>query len=338
MVAELVTVLVIALALGAEYLHSRRCQKLARLAFGPSAKPEPWAALAPLFRMTALALLAWGLTTLLFVESKVHQAKELTIEQERHLILVLDVSPSMRLADAGPDGKLSRMKRARELMNSFFRRVPIAEYKSTVIAVYNGAKPVVVESKDLSVIRNILNDLPMHYAFKAGKTDLFAGLKEAAKIAQPFRPRSATLLVISDGDTIPATGMPTLPASIADVVIVGVGDPVNGKFIDGRQSRQDRSTLRQMAARLRGTYHNGNSKHLSSELLNRLTNQSEGSPFDKLTKREYALAAIALGSLLLALLPLLLHYFGVRWSPGIAKDQGKKESSKSSVPSASIGA
>lgn len=333
MVAEFIAALVIVLGIAAEFLHARRCQALARLAFGPSGKPEPWAALAPIFRVAALGLLAWGLTTLLFVEAKVHQAKELTIEQERHLVLVLDVSPSMRLQDAGPDGKESRMKRARTLMNSFFRRVPIAEYKSTVIAVYNGAKPVVVESKDLGVIRNILNDLPMHYAFKAGKTDLFAGLKEAARIAQPWRPRSATLLVISDGDTIPATGMPALPPSISDVVIVGVGDPVNGKFIDGRQSRQDRSTLRQMAARLRGTYHNGNSKHLSSQLLSRLTKQSEGSPFDKLTKREYALMAITAGSLILALLPLLLHYFGTRWSTGAIRSSRKKESVKSSVPS-----
>lgn len=333
MVAEMVTVAVIILAAAAEFLHARRVQTLARLAFGPSGKPAPWAVLSPFFRVAALALLAWGLTTLLFVEAKVHQAKKLTVEQERHLVLVLDVSPSMRLQDAGPDGKESRMKRARVLMNSFFRRVPIAEYKSSVIAVYNGAKPVVVESKDLGVIRNILNDLPMHYAFKAGKTDLFAGLKEAARIAQPWRPRSATLLVISDGDTIPATGMPSLPPSIADVVIVGVGDPVNGKFIDGRQSRQDRSTLRQMAARLRGTYHNGNSKHLSSQLLSRLTKQSEGGPFDKLTKREYALMAIAAGSLLLALLPLLLHYFGTRWSTGSPQVQRKKESLKSSVPS-----
>lgn len=333
MVAEFVAVFVIALAIAAEFLHARRCQNLSRLAFGPSGKAEPWVMLSPIFRVAALALLAWGLTTLLFVEAKVHQAKELTIEQERHLVLVLDVSPSMRLQDAGPDGKESRMKRARKLMNSFFRRVPIAEYKSTVIAVYTDAKPVVVESKDIGVIRNILNDLPMHYAFKAGKTDLFSGLKEAARVAQPWRPRSATLLVISDGDTIPATGMPTLPASISDVVIVGVGDPVNGKFIDGRQSRQDRSTLRQMAARLRGTYHNGNSKHLSSQLLSRLTKQSEGGPFDKLTKREYALIAVTAGSLILALLPLLLHYFGTRWSAGAIRSTRKKESVKSSVPS-----
>ena len=32
------------------------------------------------------------------------------------------------------------------------------------------------------MVRNILEDLPMQYAFKAGPTDLFSGLEEAVKI------------------------------------------------------------------------------------------------------------------------------------------------------------
>ena len=43
-----------------------------------------------------------------------------------------------------------------------------------------------------------------------------------------------------------------MPASVAGVLVVGVGDPQAGMFIDGHQSRQDVSTLRQIAARLRG--------------------------------------------------------------------------------------
>ncbi len=70
--------------------------------------------------------------------------------------------------------------------------------------------------------------------------------------------------MLSDGDTVPATGMPKMPASIADVLIVGVGDPRQGSFIDGRMSRQDASTLRQIAARLGGIYHDGNQKHIST--------------------------------------------------------------------------
>mgnify|MGYP001574708544 CR=1 FL=1 len=42
----------------------------------------------------------------------------------------------------------------------------------------------------------------------------------------------------------------------------------------------------------------------------------EESVFEKLTRREYALIACATGALVLALLPLLLHFFGTRWRPG----------------------
>ena len=75
------------------------------------------------------------------------------------------------------------------------------------------------------MVRNIFGDLPMHYAFPPGKTDLFSGLTEAAKIAHPWQPRSTLLLMLSDGDTVPATGMPKMPASIADVLDRGRGRP-----------------------------------------------------------------------------------------------------------------
>lgn len=329
MVALWAALAVVILATAAEWLHSRRVQGIAALAFGPSRQPELWARAAPALRVAALTACAWGLTTLMTVEAKVYKAEAQAVERERHLLLVLDVSPSMRLIDAGPKRKQSRMKRVRDLMSSFFRRVPMAEYKSSVIAVYNGAKPVVVGSKDLGIVRNILNDLPMHYAFRPGKTDLLSGLNEAARVAQPWRPRSTTLLLISDGDTVPATGMPKMPPSIADVVIVGVGDPVQGKFIDGRQSRQDRSTLRQIAVRLKGRYHNGNDKHLSSDLLAQLVRNVESSEDQRLTEREYALLAIGFGSLILALLPLLLHFAGRRWRPGTRLDSGQNSKSES---------
>ena len=176
----------------------------------------------------------------------------------QHVLLVLDVSPSMRLDDAGPDKDSSRMDRARELMESFFERVPIERFRVSVVAFYNGAKPVVVDTSDFEVVRNILGDLPMHYAFRSGRTRLFDGLQEAAQIAAPWEPRSTTLILLTDGDTVPATGMPRMPASVRSVLVVGVGDPRTGKFIDGRQSRQDVSTLRQIATRLGGVYHNGN--------------------------------------------------------------------------------
>ena len=319
--AELAAAAVAILAAIAEILHARRTRRLARLAFGPNRRPAPWARLGPALRIAAFAGLCWGLVTLLELVPKVHVAQVIPDRERRHVLIVLDVSPSMRLKDAGPNADQSRMKRASVVMESFLERVPVELYLLSVVACYNGSKPVVVDTKDIEVVRNIFNDLPMHYAFPAGKTDLFSGLSEAAKIAHPWQPRSTLLLMLSDGDTIPATGMPKLPASIADILIVGVGDPRQGSFIDGRMSRQDASTMRQIAARLGGVYHDGNQKHLNSELLAKLAIIPRQSALDKLTRREYALIACGLGGTILALLPVFLHAFGTRWRPGVPKPQ-----------------
>src|SRR4029077_13123276 len=176
-------------------------------------------------------------------------AQAVADKDRRHVLIVLDVSPSLRLKDAGPNAQESRMKRASVVMDSFLQRVPVELYLLSVLACYNGAKPVVVDTKDLEVVRNIFGDLPMHHAFAAGKTDLFSGLSEAAKVAHPWQPRSTLLLMISDGDEVPSSGVPKMPASVGDVLIGGGGAPRQGSFIDGRMSRQDTSTLRQIAVR-----------------------------------------------------------------------------------------
>jgi Ca-activated chloride channel homolog len=322
MVAELIALAAVILLAAGETLHARRVRRLAALAFGPSRRPAPWARLAPALRVAAVGALAWGLTTLFLLPPKVHKVSTISEGEHRDLILVLDVSPSMRLADAGPDGKQTRRKRASALLKSFFERVPMELYRTSVVAVYNGAKPVVVRTTDPEVVRNILEDLPMEYAFKAGPTDLFAGLEEAARIARPWRPKGTTLVIVSDGDTVPPTGMPKMPASVAHVVVVGVGDPVSGKFIDGHLSRQDTSSLRQLAVRLGGTYHNGNEKHLSTDLLRTISLKEGRSAVERLTRREYALMACAAGALVLALLPPLLHLVGTRWRPGVRRKPG----------------
>jgi Ca-activated chloride channel family protein len=317
MYPTLIACAVTLLALAAETLHAQRCRRVAALAFGPTGRPRLWARLAPVLRAASVGALSWGLITLLMLPPKSHKTAETPGGDYRHLLLVLDVSPSMRLEDAGPDGKQSRRKRAADLLQSFFERVPINLYRVSVVATYTEAKPVVLDTSDLEVVRNILNDLPMHFAFKAGPTNLFAGLEEAAKIAHPWKPASTTLVVVSDGDTVPATGMPKLPASIKNVLLVGVGDAQAGKFIDGHQSRQDASTLRQVAVRLGGVYHNGNDKHLPTDLLRQITFTGGGGVFERLTRREYALICCGLGAAVLALLPLALHYAGTRWTPGV---------------------
>lgn len=317
--ALVIGLVALALCAAAELLHARRVRHVAALAFGPTRKPAWWARGAPWMRALAAGLLAWGLATLLVVEPR-HYAmsagEQPANADPQHVLLVLDVSPSMRLVDAGPTKKQSRMQRAHDLMESFFARIPLELYRVSVVAVYNGAKPVVIDTKDFEVVRNVLGDLPMHYAFPAGKTKLFTGLEEAARIAKPWNPRSTTLVLVSDGDTVPATGMPRMPASVRSTIVVGVGDPSVGKFIDGRNSRQDVPTLRQIAARLGGAFHNGNDLQIASSLIADATGLEAEDVWEQLTEREYALIAIGVGASILALLPLLLHAFGTRWRPG----------------------
>lgn len=319
MVAEAAALIVAIFALGAELLHLRRVRRLAQLSFGPAERPRPWARFAPLARVLSLAALAWGLTTLFIIQPKTHEAEKLADNEKRHLLLVLDVSPSMRLQDAGPTHKQSRTERVADLLESLFQRSISGQFLVTVVAVYNGAKPVVVDTTDMAVVENILRDLPMNYAFEVGQTRLFDGLEEAAKIARPWQPKSTTLVLLSDGDTVPATGMPGMPDSISHFLVVGVGDPLVGSFIDGHQSRQDTSTLRQVAARLGGVYHNGNEQHIASDTLRSMTQNVEAGRFEQLTRREYALLASAVGALVYALLPVLLQTFGTAWRPGVPR-------------------
>jgi Ca-activated chloride channel family protein len=111
--------------------------------------------------------------------------------------------------------------------------------------------------------------------------------------------------------------MPELPPSIGGTLVIGVGDNVAGKFIAGHQSRQDASTLRQIAIRLNGEFHNGNKRQVPSDVLAAAAADSRKPLIEHLSLREYALLAIAVASALLALLPLLLHYLGTRWRPGV---------------------
>jgi Ca-activated chloride channel family protein len=317
MAAELTAFAVLAMASVAEMIHWKRIRRISRLAFGPTEQPAWWVILTPFIRIGALSSLAWGLVTLLLTDPKIFKPEGVAEDEIRHVVLVLDVSPSMKLDDAGADLKMTRSARASEIMESFFKRVVMERVRLTVVAVYTGAKPVVVATRDVDVVRNILNDLPLYQAFDTGRTKLFEGLKETVKVAKTWRANSTTVVVISDGDTVPSSGIPTMPPSVSDVLVIGVGDPRTGKFIDGYQSRQDVSTLRQIATRLNGVYHNGNQKHVGSEILESLTRSVTSDKFENLTKREYALICCIGGSFLLALLPLLLTLGDSHWRPGV---------------------
>ena len=309
------------LATGAEWIHAGRVRSVAALAFGPGKKPGLAGRAAPFVRVIALAMLVWGAATLLLLEPVAHRStvKEVESKERQHLLLVLDVSPSMRLRDAGPGGKESRMDRARAILESIIARTAHDKLHTTVVAVYNGAKPVVEETRDLEIIHNIMDNLMMSYAFEPGKTKLLDGLAEAADIAEDWPRGSATLVLISDGDSVPAAGMPKMPPSVGGVLVAGVGDPLKGTFIDGHHSRQDGSTLRQIATRLGGEYHDGNAKLVPTAMLQRLGTLAVDGNARLPGQRELAMLLTALGASLLAGLPVLLHFAGSRWQPGPKK-------------------
>lgn len=317
MVSVLLSILIALITGVAETIHLKRVERVGRLAFGPTGIPGSAGRILPWLKPIFAGLLAWGLITLITTKPKIYQQATVIEEEIRHVVLVLDVSPSMQLEDAGLEKSTSRRRRAGEIMHSFFRRVVMERVRLSVVAVYTGAKPVVVDTSDVEVVRNILNELPMSQAFEPGKTQLFSGLEEAAKISKSWRKNSTTIIVLSDGDTVPATGMPQMPSSVSDVLVVGVGDPRSGSFINGYQSKQESSTLRQLATRLKGVYHDGNTRHISSEVLERMTDATSADPFRQLTRREYALIASGVGSFGLAFIPFVLAFAGTPWRPGV---------------------
>ena len=320
MVAEALGLLAVALVGFAEWRHARRTRRIAHLAFGPRAQPRAWVHAVPLVTAVAFGAVTWGLVTLWQLDPKVHQTDAVDETQIKQLLVVLDVSPSMLLEDAGPSRDQQRRQRASDVVRSMINRLPIREYRVSLVAFYNGAKPLLQESNDFEILRHIFEDLPTFLGFEAGKTDLFAGLQLAAETAKPWRPGSATLLLISDGVSAPGVGMPRLPASVGNVLVIGVGDPYVGSFIDGHQSRQDTANLRQIANRLKGHYHNGNIKHLPSDVLAglKVNDRDTSTPW---SRRELALGALAGGASWLALIPALLHWCGTGWKAGVRVQQ-----------------
>jgi len=303
----------VALAAAAELLHLARCRRLAHLAFGLARRPRRWIAAAAVARTAAVGALCWGLLVLLAIGSEPWEPNE---EADRlpihHLVLALDVSPSMQLTDAGPKGELRRAERGRDVVQSILERVNLRRTRISVVAFYTEARPVVVDTVDLNVVHNILDDLPLEYAFTAGKTNLYEGVKAAGELARTWPARSATLVVVSDGDTLPAGNLPQMPAAFAGSLILGVGNPNRGQFIDGHSSRQDIEALRRLALRMGGVYHEANTRHVPSEALAGFNAELPIRDREALGQREWALAAVLLGAVVLAGLSPLLSAAAVR--------------------------
>ena len=149
----------------------------------------------------------------------------------------------------------------------------------------------------------------MYVAFEPGPTDMHKGVAKTLEFARVWARGSAMLVVVSDGDTSANSAPLSRPDSIADTIVIGVGDPFRSTVINGHGSRQDADSLKQLAVRLGGIYHDGNQKHLPSSVLDKLslTSPRHG---PSVGLREAALVALGTGASTLALLGPGLLLFG----------------------------
>jgi Ca-activated chloride channel family protein len=311
----LIPILTFAIAATGEWLHGRRARRLGRLAFGPAGRPRAWTQAMPALRVLCLAGIAWSLCILYTLKPKTFDQNELpALPQDcRRVVFLLDVSPSMRLNDAGEDGKMKRCSRGADVVDSILDRVVSNQCLFSVVAFYTSALPVTVDCRDPEIIRHIISELPLDCAFEYGKTDLAEGLTKTFAICKDWPAGSTTVFVITDGDTVPDKGLQRAPPAINRVVLVGVGNPSSGVFIDGHQSRQDARSLTQVARRVSGDYFNGNNRQLPTALMNDLDKSRDKSWLNGASLRELALAVLATAAALLALIPILLERFGSDW-------------------------
>ena len=307
---------VAAVAAIGEWLHARRVARLSRLAFGPAGQPRNWTKAAPPLRVLAMAGAAWALFTLI-AYNNLSRDRDRKAAVTRHLMVLLDVSPSMQLADAGENGEQRRCVRAAEVLQSVLNRVPGDNVRFSAASFYTEARMLANECQDRELIIHFAADVPFYFTFKPGKTDLLKSLNQAGDFMKDWPRKSTTVLVLTDGDSVPPVGLKPLPSAVSEILFAGVGEPGRGTFIDGHLSRQDTANLSQLARRLGGKYFDANARQIPSEALQTLNSEDPRSAKWQADRRLVALTVLALSAGILCLLPLLLEYLGSTWKTGV---------------------
>ena len=303
--------LVLLLSALAEALHARRARAVARLAFGPEGAPRRWTMAVPFLRCAALAAFAWGLAVMWQLHQAAKDGRPHETKEPARLVFVADLSPSMYLKDAGPDGKRTRQERMREEVEAVLMRVG-GDLRYGVVGFYTEAHAVIMDAHDPELVRNVFDGLPLQYVMKAGSTDLGTAVNAAVKLVEPLPAQTVRLVIFTDGDTVPLQPILPRPRSVKDVLVLGLGNPRKGTFIAGHQSRQDAEVLAAVARALRGAYHDVNEKHLPTDALGDLVVRT-APPRGGLDLAQLAVLAMALGALTLALVPVAQQYFGAAW-------------------------
>ncbi len=305
------------LAVFGEWLHARRVARLDVLAFGPAGKPRIWTRATPMLRVLGVAGVAWSLVTLIAFNNHLPERNKKT-GLPQHLMVMLDVSPSMLLADAGEGGALTRNARASAVLKSVLDRVQGDNVSFSAAGFYTEARMMVKECKDRELILHLAGGTPFHITYKPGKTDILASINQVGEFMKDWPRKSTTLLVISDGDSLAPSGLDRMPSSVSNVIIAGVGDSARGTFIDGHNSRQDTANLSQLSRRLGGTYFDCNVRQIPSDALSKLNTEQPGAAKWRTDRRLAALIVLIASSILLCLVPLLLEWFGSAWRPRAA--------------------
>jgi hypothetical protein len=137
----------------AEWLHERRTRRVAHLAFGVDGRARAWTSSAPIVRTVGAGLVTFGLIALTMQEPEVVETRP-TAEASKHLLVCLDASPSMYVADAGPSGDEKRAVWAGALIQAILDRLDTETTRVTVFAVYTKGLPVIEDTFDLNVVRN----------------------------------------------------------------------------------------------------------------------------------------------------------------------------------------
>jgi len=266
---------------------------------------------APFLRCLAITAFAWGLAVMWQLHQAAKDGKPAETKEPVRLVFVADLSPSMYLKDAGPEGKQTRQERMREEVEAVLMRVG-GDLRYGVIGFYTEAHSVVMDAHDPELVRNVFNGLPVQYVMKSGSTDLGTAVNAAVKVVESMPAQTVRLVIFTDGDTIPLQPILPRPKSVKDVIVLGVGNSRKGTFIAGHQSRQDAEVLATVARSLRGSYFDVNEKHLPTDALGDLVVRT---PLAKsgLNLAQQAVLAMCLGAALLALLPVALQYLGSRW-------------------------
>ena len=182
-------------------------------------KSSPW----------VLIGLAWALAVLALAGPAWRRVESTAFRAPADWVIVLDLSPSMSVADLPP----SRSTRAHYLIDDLLRAAQDARVGLIVFA--GEAHTVVPLTSDVETIRDLLQPLAPSIMPESGH-DIAPALAQAASLLRQAGSRDGRVIVLSDGFDDPTQAFSAaqrLKAAGARIDVVGVGTPTGAPTPDG---------------------------------------------------------------------------------------------------------